>query len=181
MAPRTGCVGRLPPNELRLGMPAPLVIIHERVANWSRHLRPRFRGRAVRWSESRSTSTLLRAASLSTCPILVIEMESRPARGLEDLDGALRVAPKALSLVLEPRGRAEVLSISRELGATLVLGGVVVPPQVERVLLRWLPIAGRRSEAEGWSPSLEPEADPWDRPELFLDALTTGGLPDGLS
>jgi hypothetical protein len=97
-------------------------------------------------------------------------MGGRPARGLEDLDRALQVAPKALSLILEPQGRAEVSSMSRELGATLVLSGVVVPPEVERVLQRWLPLAGQRAEAEGWSPSVDPEPDPWDRPELSLDA-----------
>jgi hypothetical protein len=63
--------------------------------------------------------------------------------------------------------RDEVATIARELGATLVLPGLVVPPEVERLLQRWLPIAKGRSEAEGWSTSAEPEPEVWEDPTLF--------------
>ena len=158
-------------------MTPPSVIIHERVANWARQLRPRFRDRPIRWSETRSQPSLVRAAARSNCPILVMELDDRPSRGLEDLDAALQVAPTALSLVIDPRGRDDVASMARELGATLVLGGVVVPPEVERLLQRWLPLAGRRAESEGWSPSSGPEPEPWERPELF-DSTRLPGPPD---
>ncbi len=61
-----------------------------------------------------------------------------------------------------------------ELGATQVLTGVVVPPQVEAVISRWLPLARHRAEAEGWWPTLEPGPEPWERPELFLPTGRTG-------
>jgi hypothetical protein len=148
-------------------MPAPSVIIHERVANWSRQLRPRFRGWPIRWSETRSAASLVRAAAGSACPILVVDLDRQPVRGLRDLDEALQVAPNALTLVLDPLDREEVAQVARELGATLVLTGPVVPPEVERLLHRWLPIARARSEAEGWSASTEPEPEAWEDPELF--------------
>jgi hypothetical protein len=148
-------------------MAALSVIIHERVANWSRQLRPRFPGWPIRWSETRSEVALVRAAARSTCPIVVIELDRRNLQGLRDLHEALQVTPNALSMVLEPLNRPDVATIARELGATLVLPGVVVPPEVERLLLRWLPIAKGRSEAEGWSASSEPEPEFWEQPDLF--------------
>jgi hypothetical protein len=148
-------------------MAALSVIIHERVANWSRQLRPRFQGWPIRWSETRSEVPLVRAASRSSCPILVVELDRRNLQGLRDLHEALQVAPDALSMVLEPLNRPGVASIARELGATLVLPGVVVPPEVERLLHRWLPIAKSRSEAGGWSASIEPEPEIWDQPDFF--------------
>ncbi len=77
------------------------------------------------------------------------------------------MAPNALTLVLDPSDQHDVAEVARELGATLVLAGTVVPPEVERLLQRWLPIARARSDAEGWSASAEPEPEPWDDPELF--------------
>ena len=155
------------PSEPRPGMPAPSVIIHERVANWSRQLRPRFRGWPIRWSETRSTAELARAAAGSACPILIVDLDKHTARGLRDVDEALRVAPGALALVLDPLDREGVAEVAQEIGATLVLAGPVVPPEVERLLQRWLPIARGRSEAEGWSAATEPDPDPWDDPDLF--------------
>jgi hypothetical protein len=148
-------------------MPAPSVIIHERVANWSRQLRPRFQGWPIRWSETRSGAALARAAARSSCPVLVIDLDRRPVAGLLALDEALQVAPDALSMVLDPLDRSEIAATARELGATIVLPGLVVPPEVERLLRRWLPIAGRRSEAEGWSASGEPEPEAWEDPDLY--------------
>ncbi len=148
-------------------MPAPSVIIHERVANWSRQLRPRFQGCPIRWSETRSTADLTLAAAGSACPILVVDLDKHPARALRDLDEALQVAPGSMALVLDPMDRPEVAEVALEIGATIVLAGLVVPPEVERLLQRWLPIAKSRSEAEGWSAASEPEPDPWDDPDLF--------------
>ena len=148
-------------------MPAPSVIIHERVANWSRQLRPRFQGWPIRWSETRSAPSLARASARSACPIIVVDLDRRPVAMLRDLDEALQVAPNALSMVLDPLDRDEVAATARELGATLVLPGLVVPPEVERLLRRWLPIATRRAEAEGWSASVEPEPEAWEDPDLF--------------
>lgn len=140
-------------------MPPSSVIFHERVANWSRQIRPRFQEWPIRWSETRSTAGLVEAASRSACPVVVMGLDDQAARGLRDLDEALQVTPGALSLVLDPLDRLEVAETARALGATLVLPGLVIPPEVERLLLRWLPIARRRGELEGWSASSEPDPD----------------------
>src|SRR4051794_226786 len=96
------------------------VIIHERLANWARQLRPRLRTWPIRWSETRTTSSLLEAVARSNVPILVIDLDERPARGLKDLHAALEVNSSTLSLVIAPIGRAELVELGRELGATLV-------------------------------------------------------------
>ncbi len=139
------------------------VIIHERQANWARQLRPRLPGAAIDWTESRSTASLVESAGRSACPIVVLDLGDRPARGLEDLDAFHRAAPVALSLVLDPRSAAEIARLARELGATLVLSGVVVPPEVEALIRRWLPLARRRSEQAGWALATAAAPEPWDR------------------
>jgi hypothetical protein len=141
------------------------IIFHERLANWSRQIRPRFRGWPIRWAETRSTTELVRSASLSAAPIFVIDFADRPRQGLEDLDAGLVAAPMALSLVLDPLSHDGLATTARELGATLVLSGVVVPPRVVALLQRWLPIARQRSESDGWSVSINAEPDPWGRLE----------------
>ncbi len=156
--------------------PQPL-IIHERLARWSRQLRPRFRGWSIRWAETRSADSLVEAAARSACPVVVLDLGDRPARSLEDLDALRLASPGALSLVLDPGSHPEVPALARELGATLVLPGVVVPPEVEALLRRWLPLAARRDEAEGWSPLPDPEVNPWDPPELLAPRSP---LPTGL-
>ena len=85
-------------------------------------------------------------------------------------------APTALSLVLDPRSAGGRRRWPASWARRLSCAGVVVPPQVERVLHRWLPIAGQRAEAEGWSAAVEPEPDPWERPELFAQPSRAGGL-----
>ena len=45
---------------------------------------------------------------------------------------------------------SEALTLARELGATLALGGRVLPPEVMRLLERWVRLARKRLEAEGW-------------------------------
>jgi hypothetical protein len=140
-------------------MPQAQIIIHERLGTWARQLRPRFAGWPVRWSESPSTASLIRVIGQSSCPILVLNLGDRPIRGLDDLDQAISLAPSALSVVLDPSNESEVALLARELGATLVLGGVVVPPTVEKLLQRWIPLAIQRNEREGWSPGRETDPD----------------------
>ncbi len=138
------------------------VIIHERLANWARQLRPRFPGWPIRWSETRSTPALVRAAWRVPCPILILDLGDRPARGLEDLGAVLEAAPTSLSLVLDPHDHPEVAPMAKELGATIVLRGPAVPPEVARLLDRWLPLARHRAESGGWFAGLDPEPEPWD-------------------
>jgi len=134
-----------------------LIVIHERRGRWARQLRPRLSGPEVRWSETRSTAELVGSSRLSACPVAVVDLGDRPARGIEDLAALRRASPTSLTLVLDPGSHAEVGPIARELGATLVLAGVVVAPRVVDLLRRWLPIARRRAEAEGWTPPTDPE------------------------
>lgn len=156
-------------------MPPQSVIIHERQANRARQLRPRFPGWPIRWIETRSTPDLTRAAARTPCPILVLDLGDHPARGLEDLGAALEVAPRAFSLVIDPGSQAGVAPLARELGATLVLSGVAVPPEVAAILARWLPMARRRAESDGWSPTPEPEPEPWDHPDLSVPPFSSNG------
>ncbi len=144
------------------------VIIHERLGRWARQIRPRFRDWPIRWAETRSKSDLVGASARSGCPILVVEVDVRAARSLDELQAAIEVAPDALSLVLERQDRPEVVGMAREVGATLVMTGVVVPPEVDATIRRWLPIARQRAEAEGWSPVHGPEPEPWEDRDLFL-------------
>lgn len=162
-------------------MIAPSVVIHERVANWSRQLRPRFQGWPVRWSETRSAAELALAAGRSSCSILVVALDQDPARGLRDFDQAFQVAPLALSILIDPSDRLEVAEAARELGATVVLSGVVNPPEVEFLLRQWVPLARSRSEAQGWAVDLEsPRAgtspadhDSWP---TLLDSILEGAV-----
>ena len=80
---------------------------------------------------------------------------------MEDLDRVAQMAPNALVLVLDPSGHAGVVPAARELGATHVLTGVVTPPMVVALLSRWLTLARRRAEADGWAGDPEPEV--WDQ------------------
>jgi hypothetical protein len=136
-------------------MAQPLVSIHERLGQWARQLRPRFPADSVRWSESRSTASFVAAARLSACPILVVDLGDRSLEGLEALGEAMIEAPSALALVLCPQPNEDVEVMARELGATLVLSGVTVPPVVEMLLRRWIPLAKRRMASAGWSQIFE--------------------------
>ena len=134
-------------------MPPPSIVIHERLGTWARQLRPRFGPDSIRWSESRTVDELTRVASEGPCPILVVDLGDRPEPGLRALIAGLAVAPQALSLVLDPNPGPDFAGLARDLGATLVLSGPVVPPRVVSLLHRWIPLAARRSEAAGWSPA----------------------------
>ena len=52
-------------------------------------------------------------------------------------------------------------TLARELGATLVLSGHVPPPVVAELLDRWLSLARRRTDADGWSARMAPEPESW--------------------
>jgi CheY-like chemotaxis protein len=139
-----------------------LLIIHERLGNWGRQIRPR----AVRWParvvETRSAADLEAALARAACPILLIDLGDRVRAGLEDLHRAVQAAPNALSLVLDAKARPAVALLARELGATHVLSGVVTPPSVVALLTRWLPLARRRAELDGWAGDTKAAADPLD-------------------
>ncbi len=133
-------------------MPSVTVVTHERRGTWARHIRTRLASAgAVRWVESRSGDDLERAARQSAAPVVLLDVADRPRASLEDLDRAARAAPAGLFLVLDPADHPGVSALAFELGATLVLAGVVPPPRVASLLLRWLPLARRRAEHDGWA------------------------------
>lgn len=141
------------------------LIIHERLGNWARQLRSRLSAWPVRLVESRSSADLEAALTGTACPIVVIDLDRRPPRaGLEDLERATRRAPAGLFLVLDPAAHEGVALLARELGATHVCSGVVTPPTAARLLERWIGIAQKRTEADGWSKTRrpDPEAEPWN-------------------
>ena len=129
------------------------IIVHERIADWVGRLRPRFAADpTVRWVESRSTGDLVAAAAAAGPgrAIVVVNLAGgRTLWGLNGLEALDATALDPLVLVLDPDRVPEVPTLARELGATLVLSGVAVPPRVELILRRFLraaeqpPAAGR--------------------------------------
>src|SRR3954470_4689480 len=147
-----------------LAVPSLAVLIHERLGNWARQLRPRLLTWPIRWIETRSGRDLEVALAGMACPIVLIDLARRPRAGLEDLDRAAQASPNALILVLDPQAHEGVATLARELGATHILSGPVTPPTVAQLIARWLPLAGRQAERDGWSnaPEPEPEPEPWN-------------------
>jgi len=150
------------------------LVVHERIGNWARHLRPRVAGWPVRLVETRSAADLEAAVAGVPCPLIVVDLARRPRPALEDLDRALGVAPGALALVLNPQSFDGVAVLARELGATHVIDGPATPPAVAGLLARWLPLAHQRAEAAGrpWthSPAGNPEPWAWLAPDLLAPA-----------
>jgi len=73
-------------------------------------------------------------------------------------------------LVLDPEGNEEVAELARELGATLVISGLVPPPEVASLVDRWITLAAVQTEREGWSRSMAAES-PFDAESLLESAL----------
>lgn len=138
------------------------LIIHERLANWGRQLRPRTSGWAVRVIETRSREDLLTALAQAACPLIVIDLCDRPRAALEDLAIAHRIAPNALALVIASPRDPEIGDFAREWGASQVLRGAATPPEVVELLRRWYTLAQIRTDADGWSSRVEPRDDEWD-------------------
>jgi CheY-like chemotaxis protein len=138
------------------------VVIHERRGIWTRQLRPRLLAWPIRWVETRSTADLEAALAGAACPVALIDLERRVRAGLEDLNRAVQVARNPLILVLDPEAHAAAATatLARELGATHVLSGPVTPPAVAQLLARWLPLAQRQAEGDGWSVAREPAPEP---------------------
>ncbi len=155
------------------------LVIHERVGNWARHIRPRSVDWQARVIETRSGIELEAACAHSACPLLVIDLGNRLRQGLEDMDRGLLAAPNALSLVLASGDRPGLTTLARELGATHVLAGQVPPPIVLDLLSRWVILATRRTEDDGWS--VPPRVDLTDWEAILVDANGQGfaGIPGG--
>ncbi len=93
----------------------------------------------------------------------MIDVGPYPVARLRDLEHVLDVAPDARILVLDSEARDHVVSLARELGATHVVCGFTPPPFVANLLGRWIDLAHRSLESQGWSRTMPPETktDPW--------------------
>ena len=129
----------------------PIGVLHERSGRWARQLRGRLQHASVRWVESRSRADLLAAIAASHSSIVLIEAGSDPVPTLQDLGAAALSGSAPLVLYLDPENRPDVLQAARELGATLAESGRRPPPEIAGLIARWIGLAGRRIEREGWS------------------------------
>jgi hypothetical protein len=126
------------------------VIVHERRGTWAAQLRPRLQHLPVRWFETRSTSDLDAAIVGVASPVVVIDL-GRHVELLRDLDRVVKIAPGARTLVLDPDSHDGTASLARELGATEVLSGFVPPPDAADRIEKWIGLAAREIDREGWS------------------------------
>ncbi len=147
------------------------VIVHERLGNWNRQLRPRLTDRPIRWFESRSRADLDGLLTGLACPVVLIDVGRYPAASMLDLELVIRRVSDARVLVLDPESHEGLTGLARELGATYAASGFVTPPFVASLLTRWVDLAQRQIEREGWSRTYYPEtsAEPWAWLADFLE------------
>ena len=139
------------------------VILHERLGNWARQLRPRLSDQPLRWFDTRAPADLEGVLAGLACPVVVIDLGRHVAAGLEAVDLVVRRAPDARILVLDPEAHRAVPELARELGATHVVSGFVPPPVVAEWVARWIGLARRSLEQAGWSRTTFPPTatEPW--------------------
>jgi hypothetical protein len=143
------------------------LIVHERQAYWIRHLRPRLAHLEARWIESRSLADLERALESFPCPVVLIQLGHRHREALQALVTTAVLAPTALILVVDRERHLGPDPLARELGATHTIRGEVPPPDVAALIDRWVVLATRRAQKDGWLPQSSRDPEPWDIP--FLD------------
>jgi hypothetical protein len=157
------------------------VLLHERLGNWARQLRPRLVDRPIRWFETRSASDLERVLGTPglACPIVVLDLGTRPFAGLRDLDRVCGLASDALVLVLDPGVTPGLRPVAIELGASFVITGPVPPPDVARLLDRWVTLSLRRLARSGWSEidPREAEPEPWNWLKPYLASSSPSRIP----
>lgn len=145
-----------------------LLIIHERIGFWVRQLRSRMAQSGLKIVETRSRDDIEKALASSPdpCPLALIDLGRRPLATLEELDLLKQAAPNALVLVLDPQAHDEIPLTARTLGATHVISGQAIPPDVARLLMRWKRLANERAITAGRrgvpAESPEPEPEPWN-------------------
>lgn len=149
--------------------PPPVVVLHERSGAWARQLRARLDDVPARWFETRSTADLLAATRACTSPVVLIEAAPDPAPALRDLAVLAASASSPFVLFVDPRGRPEVLGAARESGATRAVSGRVTPPEVAALAARWISLAGRAVDREGWTRPIP--ADPARDPAAWVEEV----------
>ncbi len=168
-------------REGAFSLPSLVLVVHERIGYWGRQLQSRLVNRAVRIVESRSAEDLERVLANMVCSLVVIDLGRKGCGGLDDLGRALRIAPDALVLVIDPASREGIAMLARELGASQVLSGTVTPPEVIDVMTRWISLAQERAKSSGWAGSTpEPPApEPWNWLTPHIQAWSAEQRPAG--
>ena len=149
------------------------LIVHERLARWTRRLRLRADGWGARLVESRSVDDLA-AAAVTACPVVLIDPSSSPREAFEALITVQRISSQALVLVFADAMPSDFLGAAREAGATLILPSTSPLPVVFNLIRRWLDLARQRSQADGWAADRCVDPDPWE-------ALMRDDGPDSLT
>lgn len=139
------------------------VIVHERLGNWARQLRPRLAAQHARMRETRSWPDLEAAIMGLAAPVAVFDLHRLGPVGLVHLDRLMERAGDAWVLVLDPTGDHARGRIARELGATHVITGAAPPSDVAALIGRWVVLAEQRIERGGWHRPLDadPRLEPW--------------------
>lgn len=145
------------------------VVLHERQGNWARQLRPRLHDLPVRWFETRSAADLAGALDGPASPVVVIDLGKDPAGPLTDLVRVVAPGSSARVLVLDSEDREGVKELARELGATHVVSGFAPPPEVARLVARWVRLAAAETDCGGWSRPMP--VDPAKHLTEWIDGL----------
>ncbi len=155
------------------------VIVHERLGNWARQLRPRLLAQQARVRETRSWPDLEAAILGLAAPVAVFDLDRFGPVGLVHLDRLIERSSDALVLVLDPKGDAERGRIARELGATQVILGAASPIDVAALVGRWVAVARGRIERSGWHRPVEadPRLEPWAWLAEYGVDTTPGPVP----
>lgn len=144
------------------------MVIHERLAHWTRQLRPYEGAWSVRLIETRSSDELFEAVSRAGTCVVVARLGDDPAGELGRLHEALTASPGTLCVLHDPLDRPGVQALARELGAAVAWGSEALPPEVVRLLERFTEIIRERRDRGGWF-------DPaWTVPADDLDAWIEG-------
>ena len=145
-------------------------VLHEPTGRWARQLRGRLPNSPVVWRETRTRDELLHALRGTNAAIVILECRRDPLPALQDLTalGGGDAAP--LVLFLDPHERRDVLDLANELGAALATSARTPPPEVAALVLRWVDLARRRLEREGWiqPPGRERIRPPYDDVDALI-------------
>ena len=109
------------------------VILHERLGNWNRQLRPRLHQHPVRWFESRSPADLEGFLEGLACPVILIDLGGSPSMASRRSASWPRGHPMRCRWSSTPEARSERRGLARELGATYIGSGYVPPAVCRRV------------------------------------------------
>ena len=189
MKPEACVWGRSIAEQRRLLLTRVAVILHERLGNWVRQLRPRLHDQPIRWFETRSRADLDRRPDRPGVPRGADRSGSASGGRLEGPrsgapPGSGRAGPRARSRVAPTRWPAWPAS-----WAPLTWSRASCPrPVVAALLARWIALAQRHIERDGWSRTSFPESEtePWGWLAAYLGDPDDARLqrqppePDGL-